>query len=139
MKSVPLNPSASTRARNPHLYPSAAGEFMTKLEAAKPVTSEPKALMNETEARYMAIMVDRGCAGILAQSITLRLDPPFRSYRPDFFYITNYGGIRFVEVKGPHRFRRAGIAKVALASKTYPQFTFELAEWDGKQWKETVL
>jgi hypothetical protein len=76
--------------------------------------------------------------GLLEQAITLRLDAPFRSYRPDFAF-TNAQQLWLVEVKGPHRFREKGIAKAALAAKTYPMFTFLLAEWDGKQWKETVL
>lgn len=84
-------------------------------------------------------MVSRGVVGILEQAITLRLDPPFKSYRPDLAYINCTGGLVFTEVKGPHRFRRAGIAKAALAAKTYPHFLFVLVEWDGHQWKESVL
>lgn len=99
----------------------------------------PKPLCNKTESRWYGVMVARGYAGILAQAITLRLDPPFKSYRPDFFYIGPNGGWRFVEVKAQHRFAEKGIAKAALAAKTYPQFTFELAMWKNKQWHESVF
>ena len=44
-----------------------------------------------------------------------------------------------MEVKGPHRFREKGIAKAALAAKTYPMFRFALFDWTKEGWKESVL
>ena len=94
--------------------------------------------MNHTELRCQALLESRGVVNIMQQAITLRLDPPFKSYRPDLAYLGT-SGLVLVEVKGEHRFKRAGIAKAALAAKTYPQFRFELFEWDSKTWKESVL
>ncbi len=95
--------------------------------------------LNKTEARYRDLLKARGRTLILEQAITLSLDPPFRSYRPDLAFIDPAGALWLYEVKGPHRFRRAGIAKVALAAKTYPMFQFILAEWTKEGWKETSL
>lgn len=95
--------------------------------------------LNQTEQRYKERMIAQGITDIREQAITLKLDPPFKSYRADLSYVTMHNSLCLVEVKGPHRFRRAGIAKVALAAKTYPEFAFLLAEWDGKEWKETGL
>ncbi len=97
-----------------------------------------KPLSNKTERRFRAILEAREYNPIWEQAITLRLDAPFTSYRPD--YATFKGGyLWFYEVKAPHRFARAGIAKAALAAKTYPQFKFILAMWEDGQFKETVL
>ncbi len=74
----------------------------------------------------------------MKQAITLRLDPPFQRYTPDLAFIAN-GILVLIEVKGLHRFRRAGIAKAALAAKTYPQFLFKLYEWINNDWKITLL
>jgi len=104
----------------------------------KRIRQDSKPLMNNTEQRCRQLLASRGVVGIMQQAITLRLDPPFKSYRPDLAYL-GACGLVFVEAKGQHRFRRAGIAKAALAAKTYPQFRFELFEWDGKAWKESVL
>ena len=97
--------------------------------------------LNKTETRYRDLLRARGETTILEQAITLALDPPFRSYRADLVTVDleGEGILHFYEVKGNHRFKRAGIAKVALASKTYPFFTFFLAEWTKEGWKETVL
>lgn len=95
-------------------------------------------LLNATEDEWARLLGMQGVTGIMKQAITLRMDPPYKSYRPDLAYIGKYG-LTFVEVKGPHRFREKGIAKAALAAKTYPQFRFELAEWTGSKWKESVL
>jgi hypothetical protein len=81
--------------------------------------------------------MDRGYE-VLEQAITLRLDPPFTSYRPDLAYMRGTC-LALVEVKGPHRFREKGIAKAALAAKTYPMFRFELFDWTKEGWKESVL
>lgn len=110
-----------------------------------PPTKPPKCIrqiskpLNQTEQRYKDRMIAQGITDIREQAITLKLDPPFKSYRADLSYVTMHNSLCLVEVKGPHRFRRAGIAKVALAAKTYPEFAFLLAEWDGKEWKETGL
>jgi hypothetical protein len=105
--------------------------------AAAMVKRVPKSLLNKTEARWLAVLEGRGHA-VLKQAITLRLDPPFKSYRPDMSYVY-CGKLTLVEVKGPHRFREKGIARAALAAKTYPMFRFELADWTAKGWKESVL
>ena len=107
-------------------------------EPPKRLQQTSKPLLNQTEERYLGMLKSMGYSTIFVQAITLRLDPPFKSYRPDLAYFHQYALV-FVEVKGPHRFREKGIAKAALAAKTYPQFRFELAEWTGKEWKESVL
>lgn len=99
------------------------------------VPDPARPLLNETEQRWRTVLEARGYK-ILQQAITLALDPPFRSYRPDLAYIKGTY-LTLVEVKGPHRFREKGIAKAALAAKTYPQFRFELADWTGSEWKES--
>ncbi len=106
----------------------------------KPTILQPaKPLLNKLETRYRDLMLSRGITGIMEQAITLRLDPPFKSYKPDLAFIGLLGLMTVVEVKGPHRFREKGIAKAALAAKTYPKINFILAEWKGKEWKETIL
>ena len=94
--------------------------------------------LNGLETKWLGMLEGRGVIGIMKQAIALRLDPPFTSYRPDLAYL-GQSGLVLVEIKGPHRFREKGIAKAALAAKTYPQFRFELAEWTGSEWKESVL
>ena len=94
-------------------------------------------LLNKTEQRWCNVL-EYGGYQVLKQAITLGLDPPFTSYRPDLAYFKG-NSLTFVEVKGPHRFREKGIAKAALAAKTYPMFRFELAEWTGEGWKESLL
>jgi hypothetical protein len=143
MATLPTNVSASTRKRNPSLYGTEAVALKphttdAAFAPAKRIRQSDKPLMNLTEQKCQALLECRGVVGIMQQAITLRLGPPFKSYRPDLAYL-GASGLVFVEAKGQHRFRRAGIAKVALAAKTYPQFRFELFEWDGKAWKESVL
>ncbi len=97
-----------------------------------------KPLLNQTEQRYCDRLEASGYA-VLKQAVTLRMDPPYQSYRPDLAYIDSRGALVFVEVKGPHRFRERGIAKAALAAKTYPMFRFDLADWTGHDFKVSVL
>jgi hypothetical protein len=97
-----------------------------------------KPLLNKTETRCRDILLARGYQPVLEQAITLRLDTPFRSYRPDLAYMRGTY-LTLVEIKGPHRFREKGIAKAALAAKCYPMFRFELWDWTDKGWKESVL
>lgn len=154
MKELPTNVSESTRKRNPHLYGPDAKGFQQLLKdsavamayehpeiVAAIIPKSTKALLNKTESRWKAEMIRRGMKAeqIMEQAITLRLDPPYQRYTADLAYLIHGFELCLVEVKGPHRFRRAGIAKAALAAKTYPQFRFELKDWDGKQWKESVL
>lgn len=141
MKAIPQEVSESTRKRNPHLY-DPHYQLLCDVSCHGTMNEPPKPIkprLNKTETRWKAVLESRGVTGIMEQAITLRLDPPFKSYKPDLAYHTPTGGLCFVEVKGPHRFRKAGIAKAALAAKTYPQFRFELADWTGKEWKESVL
>ncbi len=127
---LPTNPNQSFVARNPHLYSPQKQVVASAARAAKP-------LLNKLESRYCALLEARGWT-VLKQAIRLRLDPPFSFYTPDLAgYYT--GTFCFFEVKGRHRFREKGIAKAALAAKTYPMFTFLLAEWTGSEWKETLL
>ncbi len=102
----------------------------------KPKRKKP--LLNQTESRWLAVLQSRSYNPILQQAITLRLDPPFKSYRADLAYVRGTY-LTLVEVKGIQPFARAGIAKAAVAAKTYPQFRFELAEWTKEGWKESVL
>ena len=126
---LPLNPNQSFVARNPHLY---------SPQKQVVATRQPKQLLNKTEARYCARLEAHGLT-VLKQAIRLRMPPPFSFYTPDLAYVGD-GVLVIVEVKGPHRFRRAGIAKAALAAKEYSGvFTFLLAEWTGSEWKETLL
>lgn len=104
----------------------------------KPAAHVASPLLNKTEQRFRDLLLARGYHPILEQAITLRLDPPFKSYRPDLAYIKGTYLV-LVEVKAPHRFSRAGIAKAALAAKTYPMFRFELFMWTKAGWKEFLL
>lgn len=100
----------------------------------------PKPLLNKLESAWLAWFKATHAEVVLTQAITLRLDPPFTSYRPDFAYMDlSHGELVLVEVKGQHRFREKGIAKVALAAKTYPLFTFVLYERVDGYWKSTVM
>ncbi len=131
---LPLNPNQSFVARNPHLYPTPKQVVASAARAAKP-------LLNGLEARYCAYLEAKGYK-VLKQAIRLKLDPPFSFYTPDLAYLSGSAWKKplvFVECKGKHRFREKGITKVALAAKTYPMFTFLLAEWTGSEWKETLL
>ncbi len=107
---------------------------------SKRIRQSSKPLLNKTEEMFAVVLGYRSIGKVWKQAITLRMDPPYKSYRPDLAY---WDCVRvvlvFVEVKGCHRFREKGIAKAALAAKTYPQFRFELAEWTGSEWKESVL
>ncbi len=99
-----------------------------------------RAILNKTETRARDILRARQYSPIWEQAITLKLDPPFKSYRPDLAHMSTLSDVlTLIEVKGPHRFRRAGIAKAALAAKTYPQFRFELWDWKDGQFKVTIL
>ncbi len=146
MKSIPQQVSKSMRDRNPQLYGGVLEPVITGVVVngeVKPVTIPPKrirlnSVLNKTEQKYLSVLERRGVAAIMKQSITLRMDPPYKSYRPDLAYVDG-DTLRFIEVKGPHRFRNAGIAKAALAAKTYPQFRFILADWVCGEWKESVL
>lgn len=140
MNTIPQG-SPDYKKRNPHLFPAlpsfvAEGTFSPK--PTQKVQRVPKPLLNKTEQRYFDLLTEKGWWP-MKQAITLRLDPPFRSYTPDLAYVSVVHGLIFVEVKGLHRFREKGIAKAALAAKTYPFFRFELAQWDGKEWKVSVL
>ena len=148
MTTLPPNPSAALKKRNPHLWPDQA-KSLTQARAA--VLDAPKLLekgdrsgrtkplLNKTEQRWLAVLRSRNYGPILEQAITLRLDSPFKSYRADLATFEN-GQLVLWECKAPHRFARAGIAKAACAAKTYPSFKFVLAMWDTKTgWKETVL
>lgn len=130
--------AGSTKAgsSNPPPCGGGPGKFPGVADRSACPSSRPR--LNKTELRWLAILENRGHKPIWQQAITLALDPPFRSYRPDLAYIRGTY-LTLVEVKGPHRFREKGIAKAALAAKTYPQFRFELAEWTGNSWKESVL
>lgn len=152
--------SASTLARNlpPPVTADACGELVRSparagdagpesgsnsnarvaAKRSKRIRQSSKPLLNKLEEKCKELLKDRGIVGILEQAITLKLDTPFRSYRPDLAFLDR-SGLTFIEVKGPHRFRRAGIAKVALAAKSYPQFRFVLFDWIGDRWKEVVL
>ncbi len=145
MKTIPQTVSESTKKRNPHLYAPQQEVSMyfhghpVKVELPpKRIRQSAKPLLNRTEQRYCDRL--EGCGvKVFKQAITLRLDPPYKSYKPDLAFVSDVFGLVFVEIKGPHRFRRAGIAKAALAAKTYPQFRFELADWVNGEWKESVL
>lgn len=106
-------------------------------DAVQPILAPKKALLNKTEKRWCAVLEGRGYK-VMKQAITLRLDPPFSSYRPDLACFEE-GQLVVWEVKAPHRFARAGIAKAACAAKTYSCFTFKLAMWTKEGWKESVL
>jgi len=144
--------SESFRKLNPHLFPTALNQGSdidrshprSTSRQTKRIRQSTKPLLNKTEQRCYDMLINRGpgknYGKIFKQAFTLRLDPPYRSYTPDLAYIRDVSGdLVFIEIKGPHRFRRAGIAKAALAAKTYPQFRFELFEWANGEWKESVL
>lgn len=131
--------SPSFQKRNPHLFGTPALGWGTEL-LAESLPKPHKRLrrsLNKSETKYCAILESKGYK-VRKQSITLALDPPYKSYTPDLAYKVGFALV-LVEVKGPHRFREKGIAKAALAAKTYPEFTFLLADWVGGQWKETIL
>lgn len=133
------------------LNPRAQAQVLRNLEAtwgkpkglagsnpAEAASQTPKApLLNKTEKRWCSVLEARGYK-VMKQAITLKLDPPFTSYRPDLA-VLEVDMLVFYEVKAPHRFARAGIAKAACAAKTYPGFTFRLAMWTKEGWKESVL
>ena len=137
MTTLPSTPSKSTMARNPHLWPTQELTKSVQHPKSAPITSGKQPLLNKTETRFRDILKARGYI-VYEQAFTLRLDQPFKSYRPDLAYIRDRELV-FVEIKAPHRFARAGIAKAACAAKTYPFLRFELAMWTGGEWKESVL
>lgn len=115
-----------------HAYPQRVRAY-----AGKRIRQDTKPLLNRLESQWLTWFQGNYSTPVIAQSITLRLDPPFTSYRPDFAYLDR--GLVLVEVKGPHRFREKGIAKAALAAKTYPMFQFVLFEKRDGEWKSTIL
>lgn len=109
-------------------------------ELASPKKRIRKPLLNQTETYCLMQLEANGHRNIMKQAITLRLDPPFKRYTPDLAYMQGTY-LTLIEVKGPHRFREKGIAKAALAAKTYPMFRFELWDWnkDRKRFNVSVL
>lgn len=162
MAGLPSNPSEAVRKINPHLYPMNtldAGEraqgaperpqpvseatILLKGDRASVMAWKPEDNLNLTERRYLAKLRERHAdQAIGIQCITLRLSKDLR-YTPDIcLYNDSMRFLRFIEVKGPHRFREKGILKVKMAARLYPQFDFWLCEWDlggNKAWKETLL
>ena len=132
----------STRKRNPNLFAPAVASKIAEAIAMPtlPQMGKPKPLLNKTETRAKEVMRTLFANPILEQAITLRLDPPFKSYRPDLAVVLLASGqLCFIEVKAPHKYARAGIAKAACAAKTYPQFRFELWMWKDGKFEVTVL
>lgn len=97
----------------------------------------PKPRLNKTETKACALLEARGHK-VWKQAITLALDPPFRSYRADLAFM-DCGTLNLIEAKAPHRFAKAGIAKAAVAAKTYPQFVFRLFMWTKNGFHESIL
>jgi hypothetical protein len=87
---------------------------------------------NRLETRYNAEMVLPADARY--EALTLILSDGTR-YTPD--WVTHEGGaVVLHEVKGPHRFARAGIERYRRARDQWGHvFRFVLAKWDGKAWR----
>ena len=104
----------------------------------EPAVARVSSKLNKTEARYRdRIRLNYG--KIFEQAITLAIDPPFRSYRPDLAAFEE-STLHVFEVKAEHRFKEKGIAKAALAAKQWPNIVFHLALWTiNKVWKESIL
>ena len=133
--------SESSMRMNPHVFgPGETTLAVPPADGSAAPVARPARIRksNKTEQRCRDILLARGYHPVLEQAITLRLDFPFTSYRPDLAYMKGTY-LTLVECKAPHRFREKGIAKAALAAKTYPMFRFELFDWTATGWKESVL
>jgi len=136
----PTDPGAVLRKAIPANSKGDSGHFDGSGDIKTPkkrLRQSGKPLLNELEKSWRNVLIASGHK-VLEQAITLRLDPPFKRYRPDLAYQL-HGTLVLVECKGHHRFREKGIARVALAAKTYPMFRFELVERNGVDWKISAM
>lgn len=139
---IPINPSESTKRRNPHLYAAQQGlihSSKTFIEPAKRMRQSSKPLMNELEAEFHDCLIISGWKNIRIQSLRLRLGNN-HWYKPDFASFVCSGEISpcVWEVKGPHAFR-GGLENLKVAAGLYPELMFWLVWKQDGQWKEQLV
>jgi hypothetical protein len=92
--------------------------------------------MNKTETRYASMLEGRRIAGELLryeyEAVTFKLADDCR-YTPDFFVITQAGGVEFHEVKGAHIWEDARV-KIRVAARNFDCFTFYMAQYKAGEW-----
>ena len=137
MSNLPNQPSASTIARNPHLY----GLPQTVISAQK-VSSKPrirqssKPLMNKLETECLSHLksTDSYPDCWISQAIRFRLGNGIW-YKPD---LMNHAMSVVVEVKGPHAFR-GGLENLKVAAGLYPWLEFWLMWKANGEWQQQLV
>lgn len=108
-------------------------------------TQPTRGVMNKVETAYAAMLEELKLVGQVKtwrfEAVTLKLAEGCR-YTPDFQIVMNDGRINMVEVKvrwrtakqrGPNMEADARV-KLLTAARLFPEFTFELAWFDGVAW-----
>lgn len=148
MATLPTNPSPSTRARNPHLWPDKAplgrqnDPDHTKTPP-KRIRQSSKPLLNRLEAAFLCEVLKFRFKLVFPQSMRFKLGNGIW-YKPDFIatpigFESQDTRLRAFEVKGEHAFR-GGFENLKVAAYQYPFVVWTLAWKENGKWKEqTVL
>jgi len=96
-----------------------------------------EAKLNKTERRYYEILQRRRIRSLKVHALRLKL--AYRdTYTPEFSGVDEQGRFTIWEVKGPF-IREDAWQKLKMAARSFPEFRFIMAQWDGKQWEETWI
>lgn len=152
---LPSNPSATLRALNAHLWPSAALRAAT-LPASVPAEPKPgkgkprgRKGMNDTERAYSLILEAQKAAGNIErwerEGMTLRW-PDGMAYSPDFMVVKKViwehpesplTQILFIETKGAY-IRDDALVKFRAARAHWPEFEFRMMQRVKGVWTELL-
>ena len=137
MKTLPNNPSESTKKRNPHLW---AVERDEEGKAQRMVLCPPKRirqsskpLMNGLEQSFWNEVLNSVRPGAKAQAIRFRLANGI-AYKPDFVDLSTQPLMAW-ECKGPHAFR-GGLENLKMAANLYPEIYWVLVWKKDGQWQQ---
>lgn len=138
MSSIPLNPSESTKRRNPALYGGLGHQNAPQqvLERqARRIKQDHKPLMNKLEAEYLRILQARyPAAKILAQAVTVKLGNGCR-FCPDLF---SFNFKQAWEIKGRYAWDDS-IVKLKVAATMLPEITWVLCWKQDGRWQEQIV
>ena len=140
MSNLPNQPSASTIARNPHLYGAPLIETAKSVMERQPVKprirQSSKQLMNklETECLLHLKSIEPYSDCWISQGIRFRLGNGIW-YKPD---LMNHAMSVVVEVKGPHAFR-GGLENLKVAAGLYPWLEWWLMWKANSEWQQQIV
>lgn len=136
-------PSAALRRPGALITPAEYRGMMGKVPNTRAPLLDTRALgrlpagdMNQTEARYDALLWERRARGEVVwhkfEGMTFKLADDTR-YTPDFPLMLASGEIEIHEVKG--FWREDGRIKIKVAASLFP-FQFIAVQWKGGRWVE---